>query len=91
MRPRVGPAGVAEFFAALAALQLHDVQVLDVMGNAQQVVAEVSIAFTTPSGGYLQDEELHLWTFDEQGNVTRFRHYVDTAKHIAALGGEDTR
>jgi hypothetical protein len=36
------------------------------------------------------DEELHLWTLDEQQKIVRMRHYVDTAKHIAAFAGEDT-
>jgi hypothetical protein len=35
----------------------------------------------------LFDEELHLWTFDEDGRVVRLRHYRDTAKHIAAADG----
>jgi uncharacterized protein len=39
----------------------------------------------------LRDEELHLWTLDEQQKIVRFRHYVDTAKHIAAFAGDDTR
>jgi hypothetical protein len=38
-----------------------------------------------PAGGRSRDEELHLWTFDEHQQVVRMRHYVDTAKHIAAL------
>jgi hypothetical protein len=28
--------------------------------------------------------EDHLWTFNEAGTVSALRHYVDTAKHIAA-------
>jgi ketosteroid isomerase-like protein len=30
------------------------------------------------------DEELHLWTFNDNGKVVRLRHYVDTAKHLDA-------
>jgi ketosteroid isomerase-like protein len=36
-------------------------------------------------GGHYRDEEMHLWTFDDEGKVTRLRHYTDTAKHIAAF------
>jgi uncharacterized protein len=54
------------------------------------VVAEVRASFALPGGGRFADEEIHLWTFDDGGRVTRFRHYCDTAKHIAAVGGEDT-
>jgi uncharacterized protein len=83
LRPRRGPAGVAEFFASIAAWQVEDFQVLDLIGSGNQVVAEVKAAFLLPNGRRLADEELHLWTFDESGRVTRFRHYVDTAKHLA--------
>ena len=59
---------------------MRDFRVLDLLASERQVAAEVRIvtaAFT--------DEEVHLWTFGEHGLVTRFRHYVDTAKHIAAV------
>ena len=64
--------------------------VLDVIRDGRQVVAEVRAAFDLPDGGRLADEELHLWTFDGDGRVARFRHYCDTAKHIRADRGEDT-
>ena len=63
---------------------------LDVIGAGRQVVAEVRAEFSMPNGGRWSDEEMHLWTFDESGRVVRFRHYLDTAKHIAAARGEDT-
>jgi hypothetical protein len=81
---------VAEFFAAVGQLQIQDFQVLDVVAGERQVAAEVVIEFSTPTGGRSRDEELHLWTLDERHQVVRMRHYVDTAKHIAAFAGEDT-
>jgi len=90
LQPRTGPAGVAAFFATVGEIQLHDFQVLDVVAGERQVAVEVVIEFSTPAGGRARDEELHLWTLDEQQQVTRMRHYVDTAKHIAAWGGEET-
>ena len=41
-------------------------------------------------GGRFRDEELHRWAFGPDGRVTSLRHYVDTAKHLAAWRGEDT-
>ena len=35
-------------------------------------------------GGY-RDEEMHLWTFGDDGKVSRLGHDVETAKHIAAI------
>jgi uncharacterized protein len=90
LQPRTGPAGVADFFAAVGDLQMHDFQVLDVIAGERQVAVEVVIDYSTPTGGRLRDEELHLWTLDEHQQVVRLRHYVDTAKHIAAFAGEDT-
>jgi ketosteroid isomerase-like protein len=90
LQPRTGPAGVADFFTVVGELQIHDFQLLDVVAGERQVAAEVVIEFTTPRGCRSRDEELHLWTFDEHQQVVRMRHYVDTAKHIAAFAGEDT-
>jgi ketosteroid isomerase-like protein len=80
---RRGPAQVAEFFAGIAQWVPREFAVLDVIGTGRQVVAEIRAEFELPNGRSLADEELHLWTFDGAGRVERFRHYVDTAKHIA--------
>lgn len=84
---RNGPDEVMKFFQILGGFQIHAFQVLDIVGDGRQVAAEVTIDATIPaSGRRLVDEELHLWTFDDAGKVARFRHYVDTAKHIWAAG-----
>jgi uncharacterized protein len=87
---RTGPADVAGFFTVLGSYTVLDFSVLDIIGSGRQVVAEVRASFAMPDGGRFADEELHLWTFDEAGRVIRFRHYCDTAKHIAAARGDDT-
>ena len=89
--PRRGPAQVAEFFALLSTWTVQEFTLLDVLTSDRQVVAEVRLAFDLPGGGRFRDEELHLWTFGADGKVTAVRHYGDTAKHIAADRGEDTR
>ena len=63
---------------------------LDILASGDQVAAEVVIDYTTPSGGRLRDQEVHLWSLDARQQVTRLRHYVDSAKHIAAYAGQDT-
>lgn len=83
LQPRRGPAQVAEFFTVIGAWVPREFAVLDVIGTGRQVVAEIRAEFDLPGGRRLADEELHLWTFDERGRVSRFRHYCDTAKHIA--------
>jgi ketosteroid isomerase-like protein len=88
--PRAGRDDVVGFFAELATMTVLRFAVLDVIGSGRQVAAEVAASFALPNGGRFADEELHLWTFDEAGLVTRFRHYADTAKHLAAGDGMDT-
>ena len=90
LQPRTGPEGVAQFFAAVGDLDISDFRVLDILPGDRQVAVEVVIECTTPAGGRLRDEEVHLWALDDSQRVTRLRHYVDTAKHIAAYAGEDT-
>jgi uncharacterized protein len=90
LQARIGPAGVGEFFAAVGELEIHDFQVLDLLAGDRQVAVEVEIDVSIPAGGRYRDEELHLWTLDEQMKVARMRHYVDTAKHIAAFASDDT-
>ena len=85
LQPRIGPAGVADFFVTVRQLEVHAFQVLDMVASDRQVAVEVAIAYTTPTGARLSDEELHLWALNEDQQVVRMRHYVDTAKHIAAF------
>jgi uncharacterized protein len=75
---RNSPAGVGEFFDAVAGLGVRGFEVLDMMAGEDQVAVEVRIETER-----FTDEELHLWTVGPDGKVTRMRHYVDTAKHIA--------
>src|SRR5262245_17533399 len=84
LRARNGKAGVGEFFAVAATMAITDFQVLNVMEGGDQVAATIVIETDLPDGGHYRDEEIHLWSFDENGKVTSLRHYVDTAKHIAA-------
>lgn len=90
MAPRRGVNQVAEFFAAAAALTIHDFQVGDVLVGGDKVAVMVVMDASVPSGGRYRDEEIHLWTFGADGRVTALRHYTDTAKHLAAARGEDT-
>jgi uncharacterized protein len=88
LQPRHGRDGAAAFFG-LVGSQLHvrDFRVLSIMAGDHQVAAEFVIEADVPStGGHYRDEEMHLWTFNAEGKVTRLRHYTDTAKHIRAAG-----
>jgi uncharacterized protein len=86
LQARDGKAGVSEFFAVAASMGISDFQVLNLMEGGDQVAATVVIESDVPGGGRYRDEEIHLWSFNLNGKVRGLRHYVDTAKHIAAWG-----
>lgn len=89
MTPRSGKAAVVGFFEVLGQLELSDFQVLSLMEGGNQVAVEVVIEAGLPTcgGRRFRDEEIHLWTFDDDGKVSHLRHYTDTAKQIAAFTG----
>jgi len=86
MTARTGKDGVAAFFGGIADWNVTDVQVLSFMEGPNQVTVEFEIEADLPNGRHYRDQEVHLLTFNDAGKVVRFRHYTDTAKHIAAAG-----
>ena len=80
------PADVVGFFQVLGTMKFHGFDVLSLMAGGNQVASEIRLDVELANGARFQDEEMHLWTFDGQGKVTRFRHYIDTHKHMAAAG-----
>ncbi|MEK6478800.1 nuclear transport factor 2 family protein [Catalinimonas sp. 4WD22] len=86
MQPQRGKEGVMEFFKRVGELEVRDFQVLSIMANETKVAAEFIFEAVVPSSGkHYRDEEIHLWTFNEEGKVTGLRHYTDTAKLIEAI------
>ena len=87
MIPRHGKAEVAHFFQVAGQMEITDLQILNMMEGGNQVAVEFVLEANLPAwgGGHYRDEEIHLWTFNEEGKIVRLRHYTDTAKHIAAF------
>jgi ketosteroid isomerase-like protein len=85
---RRGRAGAGEFFTVIGRdIVVRGFEVHSLMAGPSQVAAEITIDVDVKATGRsFRDEELHLWTFGANGLVTRFRHYVDTAKHIWGSG-----
>jgi uncharacterized protein len=81
---RQGKDGVLAFFEEVAKFEIRDFEVRSVIASDHKVAVEVLMDNAKPG---FRDEELHLWTFGPDGKVVGLRHYVDTAKHIAAAGG----
>jgi ketosteroid isomerase-like protein len=88
LAPRSGKDGVAAFFQLIGTkTQVRDFQVLSFSAGEHTVAVEFVIELHYPeTGRTARDEEMHLWTFNAQGKVTRLRHYTDTAKHLHTAG-----
>ena len=84
LQPRRGKAGVADFFKVIGQWKFNEFEVRDIMAGDRQIAAHIFVDYDVPRGGKFRDEEIHLWTFDAEGKVKSFKHFLDTAKLIAA-------
>lgn len=91
---RRGRDGVAAFFQAAADLDFRVFAPKEIIGSedGKIVVALVDVEATVKSSGgsFREEDEIHLFRFGPDGRIARFRHGVDTAKHLAALRGAKT-
>jgi ketosteroid isomerase-like protein len=82
---RTGRDEVAGFFDGLGALEFNAFAPGVFLEHERTVAAVIAVDVTVKATGErFRDDEIHLWTFDEDGRVTDFRHFVDTAKHVEA-------
>ena len=81
---------VRGFFAAVSKMEIVELQILNMMEGGNEVAVSFILEARLPECGDrpYRDEEIHLWTFNDRGQVSRLRHYVDTAKHIKATNGQ---
>ena len=90
LQARRGRAGVAEFFQAVGSdLAITKFEVKHVLDGGKVVVALIDIDGTYKRSGksFREVDEAHLWHFDDQGRVIKFRHCVDTLAHQRAYDG----
>lgn len=85
-KPGRGTAHVRSFFTVVAeqlTISKFDVSPLFETGN--RVIAVIDLEGTVrATGKRIRDLELHLWTFDGEGKVAKYRHVVDTHQHWLA-------
>ncbi len=89
-----GKAKVPGFFAVLD--QQMDFSVFDVQnviagseGSARSTVA-VQLRFEATlkkNGRTVASDSVHVWTFNDRGQIVRYRHFNDTAAELAAWRG----
>jgi hypothetical protein len=60
-----------------------------VLENAGLVVAIIDVTFIVKATGrtITEEDEVHIWRFDDRGRVARFSHKVDTHQHWLAFRG----
>jgi hypothetical protein len=89
LQRRSGRDGAAAFFQSLGAIEIHSFSPKAFLDGGNVVVVLVDIEFTVKATGkrVVEEDEVHIWRFNEQGKVARFRHRVDTEQHAIACRG----
>lgn len=83
LKPLHGRDGVAQFFQLIATYKFHRFDIVAVMSGGNYASGLIAVDIELPTGKRFTDEEMHLFEFNEKGQVVKFRHYVDTAKAMA--------
>lgn len=86
LQRRHGHDGAAEFFASHRELELHKFSPKEFLEAPGVVVVLVDVDLTVKATGkrIVEEDEIHVWRFDAEGKVVRFRHGVDTHLHYLA-------
>lgn len=87
MQQGTGVAAAVRFFEIIGGWTFERFEVKALMEGGNKVAAEVEADVFLGNGNRFREQEVHLWTFNEAGKVASFRHYGDTARHIAAAQG----
>jgi ketosteroid isomerase-like protein len=89
LQRRRGRDAVAGFFQSLDALEFRTFDVRAVIEGDGVVIALIDIDLTVKATGkrIAEEDEIHVWRFNSQGKVARFRHGADTHGHHIAYHG----
>jgi ketosteroid isomerase-like protein len=88
LQPQRGKEGAAAFFRALQEnLEIHRFAVSAPAEGSDLVVALFDIEATVKATGkrFVEQDEAHVWRFNDAGKVNRFRHCADTYQQAVAL------
>jgi ketosteroid isomerase-like protein len=88
LRSRTGRDGALKFFDSLAGVEFHTFDPRVLLEHDDVVVALIDVSFTVKDTGVVvsEEDEVHIWTFDTDGKVSRFCHKLDTHQHWVAVG-----
>jgi uncharacterized protein len=87
--PRNGAAEVPAFFAALGEhAVLHKLEPRNILTGGNQVAVLLDYELEAKATGRsVAGVEIHLWTLDDAGKITRFAHVLDRHAQVAAFRG----
>ena len=90
LQKRHGRSGAAEFFGSLAGLEIAKfVPKVFLEGSGVVVVLlDLEASVKATSRKITEEDQVHIWHFDQSGRVARFRHRVDTQQHATAYRGK---
>ncbi len=86
LQPRKGRDSVAGFFESVAGLEFHNFVPHTMLEGPDVVVALLDVEFTVKATGarVTEIDEIHVFRFDADGKVSKFKHGVDTHRHHLA-------
>lgn len=87
LTPRHGRSEVPGFFESLGALDIRRFEAKTLLERDDVVVAILGLEFVVKATAHTvtDEDEIHIWRFDEQGRVASFGHKVDSHRHWLAL------
>ena len=87
LQRRQGRSEVPKFFEALGALDFKRFEPKVMLEGPNIVVALIDVTAVVRATGRTvnEEDEVHIWHFNAQGQVVRFCHKVDSHQHWAAL------
>ena len=87
LQPRQGRDSVPGFFASLEAMEFHRFEPTQLLGEGNLVLAVIDIEATVKATGkrLVEVDEVHIWRFNDKGEVQKFRHRADTHMQAMAL------
>lgn len=87
LQPRRGKAEVPAFFQALGVLEITRFEPWKFFETDDMVVVLVNLEATVRATGrtVTEQDEVHIWTFNQAGKVSRFGHRLDSYQHWAAV------
>ena len=90
MQQRKGHDGVLAFLSALQeTIELPVFEGRGVFEDGDTVASRVRVRVRfRESGREVDDDEWHIWTFDDEGRVLTLRHLIDTKKQYDAWRGD---